>query len=170
MKTRGIRDRETVLAPMLLLPVVLYIVLFVGFPFIMSFVFSLSNVTVGNPNFHFVESAAESAGLQRITSGAIIMAGSGMCDAGRIRAHLKDNLYSSANTVLLVGYQAPGTLGSLLLQGARSVRIHGEEIRVAARIRMLDIYSGHADRRALARWVDLPGASVVRHVPRQGAG
>ena len=106
-----------------------------------------------NPNFHFVESAAESAGLQRIASGAIIMAGSGMCDAGRIRAHLKDNLYSSANTVLLVGYQAPGTLGSLLLQGARSVRIHGEEIRVAARIRMLDIYSGHADRRALARWV-----------------
>ena len=54
MKTKGIRDRETVLAPMLLLPVVIYIVLFVGFPFIMSFVFSLSNVTVGNPNFHFV--------------------------------------------------------------------------------------------------------------------
>jgi metallo-beta-lactamase family protein len=105
------------------------------------------------PNIRYVTSVEESKALNRIASGAVIIAASGMCDAGRIRDHLLHNLWRPDATVLIVGYQAPGTLGSLLLQGVPSVRIHGEELRVRARIRNLDVYSGHADRRELIRWV-----------------
>jgi metallo-beta-lactamase family protein len=105
------------------------------------------------PHVHFVEDIAGSKALNRVRAGAIILAASGMCDAGRIRFHLKANLWRSDCTVLMVGYQAPGTLGRLLQDGARAVRIQGEEIRVAARIRTLDIYSAHADRRHLVEWV-----------------
>jgi len=105
------------------------------------------------PHIHFVEDIAGSKALNRVRAGAIILAASGMCDAGRIRFHLKANLWRSDCTVLLVGYQAPGTLGRLLQDGAKAVRIQGEEIRVAARIRTLDIYSAHADRRHLVDWV-----------------
>jgi metallo-beta-lactamase family protein len=104
-------------------------------------------------NLRFVEQADESRKLGRLHSGAIIIAGSGMCDAGRIRHHLKNHLSNSATTVLLVGYQAPGTLGRLLSQKVPMVRIHGEEIAVNARIRTLDEYSGHADQEGLINWV-----------------
>jgi len=104
-------------------------------------------------NFHFIEEVADSKALNRIQSGAIIIAASGMCDAGRIRHHLKANLWRPQSTVLLVGYQAPGTLGRLLCDGARSVRIEGEELHVAAEIRELEVYSAHADRRELVDWV-----------------
>ncbi|WP_109106381.1 MBL fold metallo-hydrolase [Azospirillum sp. TSO35-2] len=113
--------------------------------------------TDGDPfvraNLHHVRSVAESQRLNSLTGGAIIMAASGMCDAGRIRHHLKNRLWRAQDTVLLVGYQAPGTLGRLLQQGTPRVRIHGEEIEVKARIRSLDVYSGHADRSALLAWV-----------------
>jgi metallo-beta-lactamase family protein len=105
------------------------------------------------PNLRFVEDADASRKLNRLHGGAIIIAGSGMCDAGRIRHHLKNNLSNPATTVLLVGYQAPGTLGRLLSQKVPMVRIHGEEIAVNARIRLLDEYSGHADQDGLVRWV-----------------
>jgi metallo-beta-lactamase family protein len=105
------------------------------------------------PNIHFVTTAEHSMQLARVTSGAIIVAASGMCDAGRIRHHLKNNLWRPQATVLLIGYQAPGTLGQLLESGAERVRIHGDEISVKARIRRLEIYSGHADRRDLLAWV-----------------
>jgi metallo-beta-lactamase family protein len=105
-------------------------------------------------NIRFMMSARESMSLSRISGGAIIMAASGMCDAGRIRYHLKDNLWRPDATVLLVGFQAAGTMGALLQRGVASVRIHGEEIKVAARIRSLDVYSGHADRRQLLAWVE----------------
>jgi len=104
-------------------------------------------------NLRFVEDAEASKKLGRLRSGAIIVAGSGMCDAGRIRHHLKNHLSNSAATVLLVGYQAPGTMGRLLSQGVEMVRIHGEEIAVNARIRILDHYSGHADQDGLVAWV-----------------
>ncbi|MBK1835836.1 MBL fold metallo-hydrolase [Azospirillum sp. YIM B02556] len=114
--------------------------------------------THGDPftraNFHHVRGVPESQRLNGISGGAIIMAASGMCDAGRIRHHLKNRLWRPQDTVLLVGYQAPGTFGRLLQEGASRVRIHGEEIAVKARLRSIDVYSGHADRSALLDWVD----------------
>jgi metallo-beta-lactamase family protein len=104
-------------------------------------------------NFRFTADAAESKKLNSITSGAIIIAASGMCDAGRIRHHLANNLWRPKATVLLVGYQAPGTLGHLLENGAKSVRIHGRETAVRAHVASLDVYSAHADRGELNDWV-----------------
>lgn len=105
-------------------------------------------------NIHFVETVEQSKALGRLAAGAIIIAGSGMCEAGRIRYHLEDNLWRPEATVLLVGYQAPGTVGALLRQGASAIRIHGQEVAVRARIRDLDVYSGHADRRELLAWIE----------------
>jgi len=113
------------------------------------------------PNLRFIEDAADSRKLGRFHSGAIIIAGSGMCDAGRIRHHLKSHLSEPTTTVLLVGYQAPGTLGRLLSQNVPMVRIHGEEVAVNARIRLLDDYSGHADQDGLRDWIE--GRFPIRH-------
>ena len=115
------------------------------------------------PNIRFTESVEESKMIARFTGGAIIMAGSGMCDAGRIRHHLKNNLWRNNATVLLVGYQAPGTLGSLLQRGVPAVKIQGEEIRVNAAIRQVEVYSGHADGDQLIDWVQkrLPVKSAI---------
>ena len=106
-----------------------------------------------NPNFRFVESVEESKSINRITAGAIIIAASGMCEAGRIRHHLKNNLWRPKATVLFVGYQAPGTLGRLILDGEKSVRMFGEEVSVKARIRQIGNYSAHADQKELVAWV-----------------
>ncbi len=103
-------------------------------------------------NFHVTESVEQSKAIGRLHGGAIIMAGSGMCDGGRIRHHLKANLWRPDATLLLVGFQAAGTLGRVLLDGAPAVRIHGEEVAVKAAIRSIDVYSGHADRSQLADW------------------
>ena len=104
-------------------------------------------------NIRFTATVDESKAISRVSNGAIIMAASGMCDAGRIRHHLKRHLWRRDSTVLMVGYQAPGTLGQLLSQGKKSVRIHGEEVAVRAAIRQIDVYSGHADQRELIDWV-----------------
>jgi metallo-beta-lactamase family protein len=105
------------------------------------------------PNVHYVETIEQSMSLNRISGGAIIIASSGMCDAGRIRHHLRHHLWHPRTTILLIGYQAPGTLGRLLQDGAAQVRIMGDEVRVKAQIRKLEIYSGHADRQDLQAWV-----------------
>ena len=95
----------------------------------------------------------ESKSIARLTGFHIIIAASGMCDAGRIRHHLKRWLWHRKATVLIVGFQAQGTLGRFLDDGVKAVRIQGEEIKVAARIRHIDDYSGHADGPELARWI-----------------
>ncbi|WP_412558281.1 MBL fold metallo-hydrolase [Thalassospira sp. MIT1370] len=105
-----------------------------------------------HPKFHMVPDVEASKQLARVTSGAIILSASGMCDAGRIRYHLKNNLWRANCTVLLVGFQAAGSFGRVLQKGAKHVRIHGDEIEVHARIRTLDVYSGHADQDMLLRW------------------
>ncbi|MFZ5791675.1 MAG: MBL fold metallo-hydrolase [Pseudomonadota bacterium] len=115
------------------------------------------------PNLRYTETVEQSKAIDRIKGGAIIIAGSGMCDAGRIRYHLKQNLWRPDATVLFVGYQAPGTLGHLLQSGVASVRIQGEEISVRATLRQIEAYSGHADRGELIDWVKerLPVAGAI---------
>jgi len=100
----------------------------------------------------FLRTPRESDSLERLSGWHVIMAASGMCDAGRIRKHLKRLLWRSEVTVLLSGFQVQGTLGRLLADGAKRIRIQGDDIRVQARIRSLDIYSGHADAGGLTRW------------------
>ena len=100
----------------------------------------------------FLKEPWDSDQLERLTGWQIIMAASGMCDAGRVRKHLKRLLWRREATVLLSGFQAQGTLGRLLQDGARRVRIQGDDVRVQARIRSLDVYSGHADANALTAW------------------
>ena len=106
-----------------------------------------------SPNLRFTETVDESKAIAKLTGFHIIIAARGMCDAGRIRHHLKRWLWNAHATVLLVGYQANGTLGRFLQDGAKAVRIQGDEIKVAARIRMIDDYSGHADGAEIARWI-----------------
>jgi metallo-beta-lactamase family protein len=110
-----------------------------------------------SPLLHFTESGDQSRRIAEVEGFHIIVAGSGMCDAGRIRHHLKRWLWAPEATVLLTGYQAEGTLGRLLQEGRAEVRIQGETIRVAAAIREIRDYSGHADAPELAAWLAARG-------------
>lgn len=105
----------------------------------------------------FLKDPADSDALERLSGWHIILAASGMCEAGRVRKHLKRLLWRRDATVLIPGYQAAGTLGRFLVEGARRVRIQGDDVAVRARIRSLDIYSGHADAEGLAAWVRARG-------------
>lgn len=105
-----------------------------------------------HPSIHYVESVDASIRLNSV-SGAIILAASGMCEGGRVRHHLLHNLPRSDSTILFVGFQAQGTLGRTILEGARRVRISGRDVAVRADIRRIDSYSAHADREELIAWV-----------------
>lgn len=97
----------------------------------------------------------------------VILSASGMCEAGRIRHHLKHNLWRGDSTILFVGYQSEGTVGRKLLEGAREVRLFGESIAVNARIESLQGISGHADRDGMLRWLGamgkMPAMVFVNH-------
>ena len=96
----------------------------------------------------------DSIAINEDTKPKVILSASGMCEAGRIRHHLKHNLWKENSTILFVGYQAIGTLGRNLLEGATSVKLFGEEIAVKARIESLKGISGHGDQKELIRWLE----------------
>jgi metallo-beta-lactamase family protein len=106
-----------------------------------------------SPFVRSTESVEDSKALNRFKGFHIIISASGMAEAGRIRHHLRNRLWQKSTTVLLVGFQATGSLGSLLEQGVKRVKIMGDEIDVAATIRKLDDYSGHADGPELVQWI-----------------
>ncbi|GAA0466453.1 MBL fold metallo-hydrolase [Parasphingorhabdus litoris] len=122
-------------------------------------------------NIRFTQSVAESKKLNHIT-GAVIIAGSGMCEGGRIRHHLIRNLPKRKSRVLFTGFQVAGTLGSVLTGGATLVRISGNDVIVNADIAILDGYSNHADRKELAQWLadhsPVSGSIFLVHGEQQG--
>ena len=105
------------------------------------------------PGLQFTMTADESKALNESTTPSIIISASGMCEVGRIKHHLKHNLWNPKNTILFVGYQAPGTLGHKIVNGAKKVKIFGEEIAVNAQIEYIEGYSGHADQEWLMNFV-----------------
>lgn len=106
----------------------------------------------GLPNLRLVSSVQDSQALNQRGSGCVIIAGSGMCNGGRIRHHLRHNLWRENAHVVFVGYQARGTLGRRLVDGADFVDIFGERIRVKARRHTIGGLSAHADQNGLAHW------------------
>jgi metallo-beta-lactamase family protein len=108
------------------------------------------------------QSTEESKAINLDSRQKIIISSSGMCDAGRIKHHLKHNLWRADSTVLFVGYQAVGTLGRAILDGRKNVRIFGEEIQVKAAIEQLEGFSGHADQAGLLEWIGHFPTSIDR--------
>jgi metallo-beta-lactamase family protein len=105
------------------------------------------------PDIQFVHEVEESMGLNEIKSGAIIISASGMCEAGRIKHHLRHNLRRPECSIVFTGFQAEGTLGRRLVDGAKLVRLFGEEIPVRASIHTIGGLSAHADQSALLEWL-----------------
>jgi len=119
---------------------------------------TLTMLTFGESPFDFdtlsfVRSAEESKFLTKTAKGAIIISASGMCTAGRVKFHLRENLYNPNSSVVFVGYQAEGTLGRRLVDGAERVTLYGEDVLVRAKIHTLNGFSAHADRQGLQEWI-----------------
>ncbi len=101
---------------------------------------------------HFVREAADSIAINRVTGGAVIMAGSGMCTGGRVRHHLRHNLWRPEASIVFVGFAANGTLARRIIDGARQVDLFGEAISVRAQIHTINGFSAHADQQELIDW------------------
>jgi len=111
---------------------------------------------------HLVRETADSIALNRFSGGVIIMAGSGMCTGGRVRHHLKHNLWRKESAVIFVGFAAEGTLARQIIDGAREVTLFGEELPVRARIHTINGFSAHADQPELLAWhACVQGAAVT---------
>ena len=104
------------------------------------------------PGLHFTRETSESMALNRIGGGAVILAGSGMCTGGRVRHHLKHNLWRRDSSVVFVGFAANGTLARHIIDGGKQARIYGEEIPVRAKIYTINGFSAHADQAELLAW------------------
>ena len=107
----------------------------------------------GGPRLHFSESLEDSMRINGIRSGAIIISASGMCEGGRIRHHLRYNIARAESTIIFCGFQAAGTLGRRIVDGARTIRMGGETFAVRARVFTIGGLSAHADRSALMGWL-----------------
>ena len=105
------------------------------------------------PSLVFTRSSEESQHLNIDTAPKVIISASGMCEAGRIRHHLKHNLWDKKNSIVFVGYQAVGTLGRAIIEGTDTVTLFGEDIKVNAQIHNLEGFSGHADQNGLFSWI-----------------
>ena len=110
------------------------------------------------PGLHFTRDTADSVALNRIVGGAVILAGSGMATGGRVRHHLRHNLWRENASVIFVGFAAKGTLARRIIDGARTVRLFGDDIPVRARIHTINGFSAHADRDELLAWHRRTGA------------
>ena len=104
-------------------------------------------------NLKFTRTSQESMWLNTDPEPKVIISASGMCDAGRIRHHLKHNLWNRKSSIVFVGYQAEGTLGRMILDGAKEVTLFGEKVQVNAKIYNLEGFSGHADKNGLLEWL-----------------
>ena len=104
------------------------------------------------PGLHFTRETSESMAINNFVGGSIIMAGSGMCTGGRVRHHLKHNLWGRKNSIVFVGFAAQGTLARRIIDGATKVRIFGEDIPVKASIHTIGGFSAHADQAELLKW------------------
>ena len=104
-------------------------------------------------NLHFSRTAKESKQLNTSKDSKVIISASGMCTAGRIKHHLKHNLWRKESSIVFVGYQAKGTLGRRIKDGAKKVKIFGEDIKIKAQIHVLEGFSGHADQVELIQWI-----------------
>lgn len=107
----------------------------------------------GFPNLKITRDRRESMEINAIQKPCIIMAGSGMCNAGRIKHHIANNIEEERNTLLFVGFQVEGTLGSWIQKGERRINLLGKEVEVKAKIESIEGFSGHADKEELLRWL-----------------
>jgi len=109
------------------------------------------------PGLRLTRETGDSIAINRISGGAVIMAGSGMCTGGRIRHHLRHNLWRSEASIIFVGYAAAETLGRRIIDGAKEVQLFGEDIPVRARVHTINGFSAHADQQELLAWQDRIG-------------
>ncbi len=109
---------------------------------------------LAGPNVHLCRTVEESKALNHITGPAVILSSSGMMDAGRIVHHLKYRLPNPTNTVVIGGFMAVGTRGRMLQEGAKYLKMHGQQVPVRAAVEKVPGLSGHADRHGLLRWLE----------------
>ncbi len=116
------------------------------------------------PGLKFTQTVDDSKALNTSNEPCIIISASGMCDVGRIKHHLKHHIWNPASTILFVGYQAPGTLGRRIVDGAKEVKILGEEFAVKARVEYIEGFSGHADQEGLLSFIYSFTTKLPNHI------